>query len=125
MSDASGIQTNDKKTGRWLAVGGIFGAALASSCCVLPLVLVSFGLSGAWIGRLTAFEPYKPIFIAVTALFLAAGFRHVYFRKPAPCAEGSYCARPSSGVITKAALWIATIVVALSFTVDYWAPLFY
>lgn len=125
MNDAAGAQVRDKKAERWLAAGGMFGAALASSCCVVPLVLISLGVSGAWIGRLTALEPYKPLFIGVTALLLAAGFRHVYFRKPAPCAEGSYCARPQSGVITKTALWIATIIVALSFTVDYWAPLFY
>ncbi len=108
-----------------LATGGILGAILASSCCIVPLILISLGVSGAWIGSLTALEPYKPIFIGITALFLAAGFWHVYFKKPEPCEEGSYCSRPSSSRISKAALWIATLVVLLALTIDYWAPLFY
>lgn len=55
-----------------LAVGGL-AAVLASTCCLGPLVLVTLGFSGAWIGNLTALEPYRPIFIgvALVALFLA------------------------------------------------------
>jgi len=108
-----------------LATGGILGAILASSCCIVPLVLISLGVSGAWIGSLTKLEPYKPIFIGITVLFLAAGFWHVYFKKPEPCEEGSICAQPSSSLMTKSALWIATFVVLLALTIDYWAPLFY
>ncbi|PHS28467.1 MAG: mercury transporter MerT [Robiginitomaculum sp.] len=114
-----------KNTNKLLATGGILGAILASSCCIVPLILISLGVSGAWIGSLTALEPYKPLFIGITSLFLAAGFWHVYFKKPEPCEDGSYCARPSSSLITKTALWIATFVVLLALTTDYWAPLFY
>jgi len=108
-----------------LAAGGVLGAILASACCIIPLLLISLGLSGAWIGSLTAMEPYKPIFIGITILFLAAGFWHVYFKKPEPCEDGSYCARPSSSRITKIALWFAVLIVLLSLTINYWAPLFY
>ena len=52
----------------WLAAGGIIGAIVASSCCILPLVLVLAGVSGAWIGSLTALDPYKPYFIVVTPI---------------------------------------------------------
>lgn len=109
----------------WLATGGVVSALLASSCCLLPLVLISLGLSGAWIGSLTALEPYKPVFISITVLFLAGGFWHVYFKKPEPCEDGTICARPETSRMTKAALWIATILVLLALTIDYWAPLFY
>lgn len=109
----------------WLATGGILGAILASSCCVVPLVLVTLGVSGAWIGDLTALEPYKPYFAAVTAAFIGAGFRHVYIRPKPACEEGSYCARPESALIAKSALWIATVLVLLAVTIDRWAPLFY
>jgi mercuric ion transport protein len=34
----------------------------ASLCCVVPLVLVSLGISGAWLASLTALEPYRPLF---------------------------------------------------------------
>ena len=118
-----GIETNSGK--RWFAAGGALGALLASSCCILPLILISVGVSGAWIGSLTALEAYKPVFIGIAAVFIAAGFWHVYFRKAEPCEEGTTCARPDSARLTKAALWISTILVLLAATIDYWAPLFY
>jgi len=110
---------------RLLAAGGIFGALIASSCCVAPLVLVTLGVSGAWISHLTALEPYKPYFLTMTALLLAAGFWHVYFKPKRECEDGSYCARPASSRITRAVLWIAAALALLSATVNLWGPLFY
>ncbi len=110
---------------RLVAAGSVIGAILASSCCIAPLVLLTLGVSGAWIGNLTMLEPYKPYFIAVTLVFLGLGFWQVYFKPKKVCEEGSYCARPNSGRITKAALWIATGLVLLAATIDFWAPLFY
>src|SRR5262249_44543465 len=49
---------------RLMAAGGLVGALAASSCCILPLVLFSLGVSGAWIGNLTQLAPYQPFFIA-------------------------------------------------------------
>lgn len=109
----------------WLAAGGVIGAILASSCCLVPLLLVTLGVSGAWIGNLTALEPYKPWFVAVTLVFVGLGFWHVYFKPRAQCADGSYCARPQSSPITKSALWIATILIAVALTINWWAPYFY
>ncbi len=110
---------------RLLAAGGILGAILASSCCVLPLVLVALGLGGAWVSRLTAPAPYKPYFLAGTSIVLGFGFWHPYWRKAAACEPGSICAAPASRRVTKAALWIAAGLVALSASVDLWAPLFW
>ena len=118
-----GIEANNGK--RWFAAGGALGALLASSCCIFPLLLISLGVSGAWIGSLTALEAYKPVFIGIAAVFIAAGFWQVYFRKAEPCDEGTACERPDSARFTKAALWISTILVLLAATIDFWAPLFY
>lgn len=108
-----------------LAAGGVFGALIASSCCVAPLLFVTLGVSGAWIGNLTALEPYKPYFLTVTGVLLAAGFWHVYIKPKRACAAGSYCARPAASRITKSALWTATLLALLSATVNLWAPAFY
>ena len=78
----------------WLAAGGMLGAFASMSCCILPLVLFSLGLGGAWIGNLTALAPYQPIFIAVTLGFLGAGFWLVYLRPKPACTDGEACARP-------------------------------
>jgi mercuric ion transport protein len=118
--------SRDKESrSHWFAAGGIIGAVLASSCCVVPLILVTFGVSGAWIGNLTALEPYKPYFVIVTLAFLVGGFWHVYLRRKPDCVDGGYCARPESSLITKTALWVATIIVVLAMTLQWWAPLFY
>lgn len=109
----------------WFAAGGIVGAILASSCCVLPLVLLLLGVSGAWIGNLTALEPFKPYFAAAALVFIGLGFWQVYFRRQPDCADDSYCARPRSAMLTKAALWIATALVLIALTTDWWAPYFY
>lgn len=110
---------------RWLTSAGVAAAILASSCCVIPLVLVLIGVSGAWIGNLTALEPYKPYFVAVALVFIGLAFWHVYLRPRPQCAGESYCAKPASSIVTRTALWIATVLVVIAATVDWWAPLFY
>lgn len=109
----------------WLATGALIGAGLASACCVVPLLLVTLGISGAWIANLTALEPYKPYVAVITLALLGFGFWHVYFKPKPPCADGSYCARPQSARITKAVLWLGLAIVILALSIDWWAPLFY
>lgn len=104
---------------------GLAGAVLASACCILPLAFVMLGISGAWIGNLTALEPYKPLTSAIALVFIGLGFWHVHFRTKPACMEGSYCTRPQSSRLTKAVLWAATVLVVLSLTLNWWAPLFY
>src|SRR5260221_10092476 len=75
--DNAGHQRGQKLT----AAGGLLGALAASSCCILPLVLFSLGVSGAWIGNFTQLAPYQPYFIAATIGFLGCGYLPVF---PAP-----------------------------------------
>ena len=121
---AVGIKDRDAKK-RIAATGSVIGAILASSCCIVPLVLVTLGASGAWIGNLTVLEPYKPIFATITFVFLGLGYWQVYRKREVACEEGSYCATPASDRIAKGALWSAFILVLLALTIDFWAPLFY
>ncbi len=83
------------------------------------------GVSGTWISTLTALEPYKPYFAAVTLIFIGLGFRQVYLKAKPACVDGSCCAKPQSSLITKTALWLATALVLLALTINWWAPLFY
>ena len=108
-----------------LATGGVVGAILASACCVIPLILVMLGISGAWISNLTALEPYKPYVATVTLGLIGLGFWRVYFQPKPSCEEGSYCARPQSARITKTALWIGAAITLLAITINWWAPFFY
>jgi mercuric ion transport protein len=107
----------------WLALGGVAAAIGASSCCVLPFAFFVLGVSGAWIGDLTALAPYQPIFLAVAAACIGLGFWRVY-RRPvaADCAQDQWCARPGSQRLTKAALWAAAALVVLAVAFPYFAP---
>jgi mercuric ion transport protein len=107
-----------------MAAGGVVGALAASSCCILPLVLFSLGVSGAWIGNFTRLAPYQPYFIAATLLFVASGYWLVYRSGTRTCAEGGICARPLPSRIVKAGLILATILIVAALGLNFVAPLF-
>lgn len=110
---------NDRIQSRWMAAGGIVGAMLASSCCILPLLFLSVGVSGAWMGNLTALAPYQPLFTLITFGFLGYGYYLVYRPPTADCAPGEACATPISKRIVKTALFAATLLVSTAMVVQY------
>ena len=104
----------------WLAAAaGALAAIGAASCCVVPLVLFTLGISGAWIGNLTALVPYQPIFVAFAAAALLYGFFRVYKRSTEQCDDGTYCAAPSSKRFLKIALWATTLLVIAAVAFPY------
>src|SRR5260370_27399939 len=100
MHDAAMTINQDTRTAnmqskqRLMAAGGLVGALAASSCCILPLVLFSLGVSGAWIGNFTRLAPYQPYFLAVTTGCLGYGYWLVYRSAKLACPDGDACARP-------------------------------
>lgn len=114
--------TDETRRQGLVAVGGIFGAITAASCCILPLALFSLGITGAWIGNLAALTPYQPIIIPITAGFLGYGYYLVYWKPKKAYADGSACARPLPNRIVKSALWVATVLVAAAVAFPYAAP---
>lgn len=113
--------SNESRPGRLaatLAAGGIVAALGAASCCVIPFGLFALGISGAWIGNLTALEPYQPVFIVAAAALIGTGIFLVY-RKPRveqACAYGR-CNTQRSAPLVKVALWAAVMlfVIAIAF----------
>ena len=106
-----------------LAAGGLLAALAASSCCILPLVLFSLGVSGAWIGNVTQLAPYQPCFIVATIALLGAGYWVVYRSSKLACDQGEACARPLPSQFVKAALIVATVLVIAALGFDFLAPL--
>ena len=109
---------------KFMAAGGMLSALAASSCCILPLMLFSLGVSGAWIGNFTRLAPYQPYFIAATFVFLGYGYWLVYQSRTHACAEGGACARPLPNRLVKASLILATVLVAAALGLDFIAPFF-
>src|SRR5262249_7110996 len=98
-------------------------ALVASSCCLLPLVLFGLGVSGAWIGNLTRLAPYQPFFIAGTIACLGYGYWLVYRSPKSACARSGACARPLSDRLLPLRLIVATVLVLAAIGFDFLAPL--
>lgn len=114
----------DPSTEIFLAGGSLFGALAASSCCVVPVLLLGAGASGAWLGNLYAFGPYQPVFVATALGFLGAGFYAVYRRKTAiDCVEHGMCANPRSKRWVRVILWSSAVLTITAIVFPYVAPL--
>jgi mercuric ion transport protein len=114
--------TNLQRQQRLMAAGGLVGALAASSCCIMPLVLFSLGVSGAWIGNFTRLAPYQPYFIAVTIGCLGYGYWLVYRSTKLACADA--CARPLPNRLVKTGLIVASLLAVAALGFDFLAPLF-
>jgi mercuric ion transport protein len=126
MSDAtaSAAPQGERATAsRWLAVGGILGALGAASCCVIPFALFLAGVGGAWIGNLTALEPYQPIFAVISLAFIGAGAWRLRQKRLSACADG-YCATPRSDRIARLGLIVAATLVVIAVGFPYAARYF-
>lgn len=106
-----------------LATGGL-AAILASTCCLGPLVLVTLGFSGAWIGNLTVLEPYRPLFIGAALVALFFAWRQIY-RPIAVCKTGETCAIPRARTTYKLIFWVVAAQVLIALLFPYVLPLFY
>ena len=106
-----------------LAAGGLLGALAASSCCILPVVLFSLGISGAWIGNFTQLGPYQPYFLAVTIALLGTGYWLVHRASKRACVDGEACARPLPNRLVRIVLVVATVLVVAALGFDFLAPL--
>ena len=114
----------DPSNGRGALVAGGLAAILASTCCLGPLVLVMLGFSGAWIGNLTALEPYRPIFLVAALLALFFAWRRI-FSPARDCAPGEVCAVPQVRTTYKVMFWIVATLVLIALVFPYLMPLFY
>lgn len=111
-------------TNRTSLIASAAAAIGASICCVGPLLLLSFGIGGAWVGRLTLMEPYRPIFIGLTLVFLGLAFRKLYLTPPA-CMPGALCANPAVIRRQRLIFWIVAMLLLTLLTFPLFAPLLY
>jgi mercuric ion transport protein len=116
--------TDGQRQQTLIVAGGLLGALAASSCCILPMVLFTLGVSGAWIGSFAQLAPYQPYFIGATVAFLGYGYWLAYRPSKLACTDGKGCGRPLPNRLVKAGLILATILVATALGFDLLAPLF-
>jgi mercuric ion transport protein len=125
MSSSSAARSRAPSGGeRAPLLAGALAALLASACCVGPLVLLSLGVSGAWIGNLTALEPWRPLFIAVALVALLLAARRIW-RPAAACAPGEVCALPRVRRGYRLMFVAVALLVGVALAFPWMAPWFY
>ncbi len=92
----------------------------ASACCIGPLLLLSLGIGGAWVGNLTAMEPYSGYFTAITLAILALVFHKLYIA-PQKCEEDAICANPKVLTNQRIIFWLVSIVLIAMVSFPYYA----
>ena len=120
----TGSPSQEPTSGGGALLAGGLAAVLASTCCLGPLVLISIGVSGAWISNLTVLEPYQPIFVGAAVIALLLAWRRIW-RPASACDPGQVCAIPQVNRGYKLLFWavVALVIVALGF--PFVAPWFY
>jgi mercuric ion transport protein len=113
---------------QWTTAGSLAAGAAAaigvSACCAGPLLLVLFGIGGAWSTRLVALEAYQPWFVAAAFSFSGVAFYQLY-RSPAECAPGDACAVPVVRHCQRAIFWVVALLAVALMAFPLYAPLFY
>lgn len=113
----------NSRLGNLPLVGTVLAGLAASLCCIVPLVLVMAGLGGAWISIFSVMEPWRPLFLGLTAIFVAWGWYRLY-RHPATCAPGEACAVPAGLHRQRLLFWMVTAVIAILVAFPWYAHLF-
>lgn len=107
------------------SIGALMGGLLASSCCILPLVLVSLGVGGAWMGNLTALAPYQPIFLTLATISVAGGFWLSRRARNQTCALDGPCAKTITQKRYSIGLWVGGALALTAIAINTLVPLFY
>lgn len=115
---------SESKSGRGSLIAAGIAAVLASACCLGPLVLITLGISGAWISNLAALEPYRPWFIGAALLAIVFAWRRIY-RPSGACQPGDICAVPQVRTAYKVVFWIVALLILTALAFPFVLPLFY
>ncbi len=95
-----------------LTVAGLAAAFGVAACCAIPLLLISLGLSTAWLGVVASFaEPNRDLLLMFAALALAGGafFLWRQQRNAARCGPNGVCTPPAVRMFTLVALLIGAV----------------
>lgn len=118
------LKENSASAPRGALLAGAVTAILASACCLGPLVLITLGFSGVWIGNLTLLEPYRPIFIGVALVALFFAWRRIW-RPAMACAPGEVCAVPQIKRAYKLLFGVVSVLVLIALAFPSITPWFY
>lgn len=100
-----------------LTASGIAAAFGVASCCGLPFLLASLGLSSAWLGGLALLAaPHRTLLLSAAAVCLAAGAVLLWRRRSAAvCAAGSPFSTPAVRGLTAVGLVVGLALLTIGY----------
>jgi mercuric ion transport protein len=106
----------------------VLSSIIASTCCVIPLILVLVGITGAWMVNLTALKPLTPVFTGI-AIVAIAGAGYLVYRPSArySAEDAANCETDCDAVrpATRKIFLACAVFIALLLSFPLFAPLFY
>ena len=127
MPESASFSTEPRAQSTWAVAFAALAATLASSCCVLPLVLALVGVSGAWIANLRVLAPFSTALTAIAIVLLAFAGRQLY---KSPVEAVTICSAPDAACspLRQSArrwFWLALLLTLIPIVVPLLAPYFY
>lgn len=113
----------DAKT-KGVLFAGLLASFTASACCAGPFILLTLGISGSWIGNLSALEPFRPIFIIFSVLLLGLAYRKIYAQSSSCNADG-VCATDQGRNSHKLIFWITAVIITLSISFPWYGAILF
>lgn len=103
-----------------VSVLSAFFSVLPLGCCVFPVALSFLGASG--LAFAAALTPYRPYFIGLTVISLAAAFYFTYRPQKGCEPDEAACAAPARRKFQVVVLWTVTALVVLLLIFPYLVP---
>lgn len=101
-----------------LTVAGLAAAFGLAACCALPLLLISLGISTAWLAGIASFAvPNRALFLGVAALTLGGGAVLLWRqqRHAATCGPNGVCTPPAVRMLTLLGLIVGVVLLSAGY----------
>ena len=95
-----------------LTLGGLAAAFGVAACCALPILLISLGLSTAWLGGIASVAaPFRSLLLVFASLALAGGAILLWRqqRHAATCGQNGVCTPPVVRALTFVGLIVGVV----------------
>lgn len=115
---------NKSASAKGTLIVGLLAGFTASACCAGPLILLMLGVSGSWIGNLSALEPFRPFFIFAAVIFIGLAYRKVY--KPTKACDANVACGTRQGKRSQQIIfWVTTVIIILSIAFPWYGQLLF
>ncbi|GDX37787.1 hypothetical protein LBMAG20_00020 [Methylocystaceae bacterium] len=121
-SEANEQTSAPKVLGGLAAFAGI-GAILASSCCVLPLLLAAVGASAGVFGAFQTLTEWRIPLLSVAGVSILGGWFTWWKKRNVDCSSMSSCSTSTTTNKSVTLLSVSSLIIVLGLSWDYIEPL--